>query len=143
MKEVTLKTGKGVLKNSNGVIVRRIDLPAGAHRFNEGYNVVEYPTFEDVLALDWPPMLDLSLSSESITADSSDSVDVTLSVTAERSEDWGTATLSVAGDSFDVDVSNGSATETITTTTTEESIEIEATHPDLQSATAMLTVQQP
>ncbi|WP_435119079.1 hypothetical protein [Halolamina sp. C58] len=93
----------------------------------------------------YPRSLELSLSSQSIVADGSDTVSVTIGAGAVPQEELGTATLTVAGDSYPVDVSSGSGTQNIqATTTSADAISIEASHPlpnDPRGATATATLE--
>lgn len=143
MTEITLQTGFGVQRDADGRIVSRLNLPPGNHEFPDRHSVEEFDSFDAVLALDWPPEPALSLSSESITADGADEVTVTVEMVAESSREWGPATLRIAGDAYTVDVSNGSASQTLTTTTSDASILIEVEHPDWGTDAASLEVVQP
>lgn len=143
MKTINLETGFGVLRDQSGHIISRLNLPPGEHEIEGSETVEEFETFEDVLALDWPPEPVLSLSSDTITADGQDTVTVTVEMVAESARDWGTVSLTVAGDSYGVDLSDGSAQQSITTTTTDASIPVEVEHPEYGSDSAELQVVQP
>lgn len=142
MQEITLNSGNGVQRDADGRIVSRLDLPSGTHEFPDGHSVDEFESFSEVLALDWPPQATLSLSKQSVTADGQDSVTVTLKMVAETAREWGTATLTIAGDSYQVDVSDGSHSETVTTTTTDSTIPVQVEHPDHAGDSATIEVVQ-
>lgn len=116
MKKITLTTGYGVYKDSDGKISGRFDLPIGEHYFPDDVSIEEYETLEDVMSLDYPPSLTITTGSTRIVNDGVDTVTVSIDANAESEGTWD-GYVSIDGEKFSRQFDTGTTvTEEITTT---------------------------
>lgn len=150
MTTINIESPHGCLKDADGRVVLRFgNWSTGSHDVPDAVETVDYVdgAAAHSEAVHWRyvnggvPPVDLSLSSQSVINDGSDSVDVrmTLDPDAETARD---VTLSVDGSEFSETLDPGDETvETITTTQTARStINITVDGPDVQRETATVEV---